>query len=37
MSAIILHFNQLHGWGELLVAAVLVCALAASLAIVSSR
>ena len=37
MSAIILNLQHLNGWGELFVAAILLCAVAASLASVSSR
>ena len=37
MSAIIMNLEHLQGWGELLVAAVLLFAVAASLAIISSR
>ncbi len=37
MSAIILHLQHLHGWGELFVATIMLCALAISLAIVRSR
>ena len=37
MSAIILNLEHLQGWSELLVAAILLFAVAASLAIVSSR